>query len=289
MSSIAVITDTDASLPVELAAQYGIQQVPISVHFGNETFRTGLDINDAQLFERVDREGRLPTTSAPSPGEFEETFRAAFEEGAGAVVCICVSSEISATYAAAVSASEMLPDHAISVIDSRTLSLGQGLMAVAAAQAAQEGADVEAVIARAQDVGERFRIYAALSTLKYLAMSGRVGRLAAGMANLLSVKPILTVQGGKLDMLERVRTRKKAWARVIELASEAMGGQQAEQICIVHSNAADDAGEFELLLRQSLDCPGEILVAELSAGLSVHTGAGMVGLGIVVAPQPGEE
>jgi DegV family protein with EDD domain len=281
MSSIAIVTDSDSSLPSSLAARYGIRQVPICVHFGHETYRTGIDIDDAQLFERVDREGKLPTTSAPSPGAFEEVFREVFDQGAESVVCICVSSKVSATYAAAVSASEMFPGRAITIVDSQTLSLGQGIMAVTAARAAQEGAAVEEVVQRATEVGARSHIYAALSTVKYLAMSGRVGKLAAGMATLLNVKPILTVRDGNLDLLERVRTQKKAWARLLELAANALQGSPAEQMYIVHANAAQDAARFEQLVREQLPVPEDMFVAELSAGLSVHTGAGVVGLGVI--------
>jgi DegV family protein with EDD domain len=122
MSSIAIITDTDASLPAEVAARYGIRQVPITVHFGQETFETGVDIDDARLFERVDREGKLPTTSAPAPGKFAEAYQAAFDAGAETVICFCVSGEVSATYSAAVNARDLLPEHDITVVDSRSFS-----------------------------------------------------------------------------------------------------------------------------------------------------------------------
>ena len=106
MPSIAILTDSDSSLPAEVAARYDIEQVPITVHFGDEMFRTGVDINDHQLFDRIRREGRLPTTAAPSPGDFAAYYRRALDKGTESIVCFCVSSEVSATYQAAVSAAE---------------------------------------------------------------------------------------------------------------------------------------------------------------------------------------
>jgi DegV family protein with EDD domain len=214
MTKIAVITDTDSSLTPQMAEQYGIRLVPITIEFGEESFISGLDIDDRLLFEKIDRQNKLPTTSAPSPNSFAQAYEEAFTAGAQAVVCICVSSKVSSTYSSAITASESFAGQPIAVVDSLNLSMGQGFMALAAAEAAQNGASMQEAAARAAEVGERLHLYAVVPTLKYLALSGRVGKLMAGMADTLDIKPVLTVRDGSLVLLEKVRTRKKAVERM---------------------------------------------------------------------------
>jgi DegV family protein with EDD domain len=257
--------------------------VPITVHFGDEVFETEVNLTEAQMFARIDKEGVLPTTAAPAPGKFANAYQAALEKGADQVICFTVSAEVSATYGSAVAAVDLVPDGDITVVDTRSLSMGQGFPVLAAAEAVAAGANKDEAIAIAKDVGDRIHFYAALATLKYLAMSGRVGHLAAGMASILNIKPILTIRDGKLDMLEKVRTRTKAWARTIELSQLALGDKTIERMSIVHSNAASEAQAFETLLRANMACPEEIIMTNLTAGLSVHSGAGIVGVGFVAA------
>lgn len=278
MTKIAIITDTDCSLPPAVIAQYGIRQVPITIHFGSETFTTGVDIDDRRVFEKIDRINRLPTTSAPAPGAFLTAFNEAFAAGAEAVVCLCVSSKISATYGAAMMARDELKDRDITVVDTLNLSMGQGFMVLAAAEAAAGGGSPAEVVARALEVGSGLHVYAVLPTLKYLALSGRVGKLVAGMANILNVMPILTVREGKLDLLERIRTRKKAVERMLQLLRQAVEGKTLVRAAVIHVNHPEGAQEMAELLKTELGCRQEPLIAEFTPGLSVHAGSGVVGV-----------
>jgi DegV family protein with EDD domain len=281
MPRIAIITDTDSSLPLDLASEYNIVEVPIIVQFGDESYRDVYDIDNAEVFARVDREGKLPTTAAPSPGTFVDAYQAAFDAGSDQILCLTISSEMSAVYTAALSAAEMFPGKTIKVVDSRTVAYAEGLMSIEAAKAIANGASMDEAVAMAVNLRDRSHLFAALSTLKYLAMSGRVGQVAAGFGSLLEIKPILTLRNEKLEMLERIRTQGKAWTRVIDLAMEASGGSDVESLAILHVNAPEAACLFEQQVRAALACPPEIRHVEMTPGLSIHTGPGLVGVVLV--------
>lgn len=283
MSRVVIVTDTDSSIPLSISKPLGIIQVPIMINFDGESYAAVDEIDDAQVFSRIDNSGKLPTTAAPSPGRFAEAFAQAFQAGAESVLCFCVSSEVSATYGAALAARELTPHLDITVIDTRSLSMGFGFMVLDAAEAALKGASKEEIIAQAKTIGERTYLFAALSTLKYLAMSGRVSQVAAGFASVLSVKPILTIREGKLDLLERVRTQSKAFGRVIELVLQTVGDKKIQRLCIVHVNAIESARAFEENLCQNLSYPSDVVFAELTPGLSIHSGTGLVGVCFVTS------
>jgi DegV family protein with EDD domain len=276
MPKIHVITDSDSSLPMDLAANLGIQQVPITIQFGEESFETGIDIDDRLLFEKIDRIGKLPTTAAPSPAAFVKAYRKAFDSGADSIIAVCVGSKISRTYESAINAVEEFPGCMITVVDSEYLSLGQGFMAIAAAEAAAGGSSHQEAVLAAQSVLPNLHLYGSLSTLKYLAMGGRIGHLAAGMGNMLNIRPILTVKDGKLDLLEKVRTRKVALERLVQLFEQSVGSKEVIKVGLVHINNPNDALELEQQLRTRLKLPKDHLLAEFTPGLSVHAGAGMV-------------
>jgi DegV family protein with EDD domain len=277
MGRTVLITDTDSSLPVDIAKQRQIVQVPITIHFGEQSYTTGVDIDDTKVFELVDQMNRLPTTAAPSPGAFAEAYRQAFADGADEVICLTVSSKISATYSSAVTACEMFAGKKITVIDTFNLCMGQGLLVLAAADAIKAGKSAAEIQEMVTDMNTRLPLYGLLPSLKYLAMSGRVGKLAAGMADTLSIKPILTNNAGKLELLEKIRTQKKAIARLLELAKEAAGERKIERAAMFHVNNPAGAAELESELRAILPLPKEVIHAGFTPGLSVHAGAGVVG------------
>ncbi len=284
MPKIAIITDTDSSLPTDLAERHAIQQVPITIHFDGESYTCGIDIDDRRLFEIVDRTHKLPTTAAPTPDAFAKSFQQAFDLGAATILCFCVSSQMSSTYQSARLAAEGFSGKDIRVVDSQTLSMAQGFMAIAAAEVAQAGGSVEDALAQATSVGRRLSLYAVLSTLKYLAMSGRVGKVAAGMADTLNIKPILTVDDGKLVLLEKVRTQNKAIERMMALVSERLNGKGVERVAVLHINDYERACAFrEKLCSEFAFRLEATLITEFTPGLSVHAGSGVVGVVVLRA------
>ncbi len=277
MPKIQIITDTDSNLPVELAKKHGILLVPITIQFGEESFADSLEIQNPELFERIDKIGKLPTTAAPSPAAFSKTFHSAFDSGADSIICITVGSKISRTYESALIAVEDFPGKKITVIDSEFLTMGQGYMAVIAAEAVNAGASHEEVVAKVRSIIPRCILYGSLSTLKYIALGGRVSSLAASMANMLNIRPILAMKDGKLEMLEKVRTRKAAMDRLVELLVKAVGDKPVERICYVHVMNLEDAEFLQSKLASQLKLPDVVEYFDFGPGVSVHTGVGLVG------------
>lgn len=278
---IAIITDTNASLPFEIAAKYKIIQVPIHIQFGEKTYITGKDIDDAKLFQIIDAENVMPTTAAPSPNAFKEAFKHGFDDGADQIICICCSSEVSATYNSALMAKDMFPNRDISIVDSLQLCLAEGFQVLHAAKAAEKGVRKEEILDQIADLQTRIHVYGALPTLKYLAMGGRMGKLAAGFGNTLEIKPILTSQGGKLELLEKVRTWRRARERLIELAIASSDGKSILNLGLIHVNNEEGVAQLHAMLQEKIQLPESAITAEFTPGLSVHTGSGVIGFVLI--------
>ncbi len=277
MSKIKIITDSDSSLSLALAEKYDIRLVPITIQFGSESFTTNIDIDDKLLFEKIDASGKLPTTAAPSPASFISAFSEAFAEGAESIICICVSAKVSSTYESALLASREFPNNKISVIDSKFMTIGQGMIAIAAAEAVAAGASHEDAVKAAESLIPRLYTYASFSTLKYLAMSGRVGKFVAVMASALDIRPILRMNDGVLQMMEKVRTRSAAMDRLVNLLVKASEGKPIERIGFYHINNLTEVKILEARLHEKLEFPADSLCVEFTPGLSVHAGPGMYG------------
>jgi DegV family protein with EDD domain len=277
MPKIAFVTDTNSSLPADVVEKYAITQVPIQIQFNEETYTTGLDINDKLLFELIDERKVLPTTAAPAPGAFVYAFQQAFDSGADQIICVTCSSKVSATCDAAQMAAKEFPGKDITIVDSLQLSLAEGYQVLVAAEMAAEGAGKEEILAVIEDLKSHLHVYAALPTLKYLAMGGRMGKLAAGFGNTLNIKPVLTAVDGKLDLLEKVRTWRKARERLLSLARECAEGTNVKRIGMIHVNNEDGVRALYDRLKETLEIDHDPLIAEFTPGLSVHAGSGVIG------------
>lgn len=276
MAVIHIITDTDASIPADLAASHQIHQVPILIQFGEETYSACEMINDKQLFEKIDTLGKLPTTAAPSPSAFNAAFTNAFAAGADSIICITVGSKISRTYDSAITAAADFPGRLITIVDSENLSLCQGFMAIEAAEAVAAGANHDQAVTAALDLSSRMHLYGSLTTLKYLAMGGRIGNVSAKMAGFLDIRPIMTMIDGKLGLLEKVRTHRVALNRLVQLLEKSVANKSIVKAGIVHVNNPEDASLLESRLRDVLPMPEKLIVAEFTPGLSVHGGSGLI-------------
>ena len=281
MTKIRFVTDSNASLPSNIVKKFNIIEIPIHIQFGEDSYVTNEDIDDSKLFELIDERKVLPTTAAPSPAAFQQAFEKAFEEGAEHIICICCSSTVSATYQAALMAVESAPEGTVTVVDSLSLSLAEGFQVIEAAEKAADGAGVEEVLAAISSVQNRTHVYAALPTLKYLAMGGRMGKLAAGLGETLNIKPILTLIKGKLDLLEKVRTWRKARQRLVALAQECSAGKAVERVGLVHVNNEQGALDLFEMIKEAVPVSAEPIVTEFTPGISVHTGSGVIGFVLV--------
>ena len=217
--AVRVVTDSTADLSKEQAQELGICVVPLTVQFGEEVYRDGVDLGSAEFFAKLAASKVTPTTAAPPSGLFEESYRQLLRDGADGILALLISSTLSGTYNSAVVGADALKDQPvpIEVVDTRSVSGGLGLAAMAAARAALLGKSLAECKAVAEDVLSRMNIYAVLDTLEFLQRGGRIGKARQLLGTLLNVKPMLTVKGGAVLPLENVRTRSKAHERIAQL------------------------------------------------------------------------
>ncbi|WP_236793643.1 DegV family protein [Amycolatopsis sp. GM8] len=281
---VAVITDSTAHLPEGFAERFAIRVVPLHVLIDGEAALDGVDVGPAALAEALGQR-RIVTTSRPTPGEFATAFRAALDDGADAVVSLNLSSEISGTWESAVLAAQEVGPDVVRVVDSRGTAMGLGFAALHAAAAAASGAKPEEVEQVATAAVRSSKTVFVVETLEYLRRGGRIGAAAALLGTALAVKPLLHIDDGRIEPLEKVRTMHRAVARLVDLAEEAARGEAVE-VAVHHLASAERAAELANSLEERLCIPGGCLVSELGAVIGAHTGPGVIG--VVVQREPAD-
>ena len=279
MSQVAIFTDSASDLDRAAATAAGIHIIPLLVTFGDETFRAGTELSTAAFWERmVAPDAPWPKTAASSPGEFRAAYEAAFAAGADAIVSIHVAANLSGTMKSAQIARGMLLEREIHLVDSRGVSMAEGILARMGVELAAEGrsaAEIAAVLeARAPDMD----MYVVLETLEYVRKGGRISGTQAAIGTLLSVKPIIRLRHGDIETVDRVRTRSKARERLLELICE----RPIERLSVLHTVSPDvDAFRDDVLARVPDLDPAAVTTELVGASVGPHLGPGCVGAAIL--------
>jgi fatty acid kinase fatty acid binding subunit len=278
MAGVRIVTDSSCDLPDATIDENRIEVVPLTIRFGDQEFLDRRDLSPAEFWARCAASPVLPETAAPSPGQFEEAYRKMAAEGAEGVVALTISGSLSATgQAAELAAQAVKGDLPVKVIDSRMVSMGLGLMAVAAAKVAAGGKGMDDVVGTAVDRIPRTRIYGALDTLENLKKGGRIGSAQALLGSMLSIKPIIEVRDGKVEPESRQRTRSKALAY---LAQKVREQGELEQLAVIHGDAPDVDEFIEMI---TTNYPREdLIVGDVGAVIGAHAGPRVMGVGFTL-------
>ncbi len=279
MGKVAVVTDSMACIPAELVKAYDIHIIPVYVVFGQKVFRDGVDLTPTQFYRMLRTTEVMPSTATFSVGECLKLYTE-LSRDAEAIVAVFISREFSATVETALEAKKLFTEGGeripIRVIDSRTAAMAQGFVALAAARAAAEGRSLAEVVKRAEDVIRRVNLMAVVDTFEYLQRSGRVPAIAAIMGSMLQIKPIISVEDGRAEVLDRPRTRAKAVRRILEIMERRVGSNPAH-VAVLHGDALEEAERLRDEVASRFDCV-ELFITELSPVLGAHAGPGVLGL-----------
>ena len=272
--AVRIVTDSSCDLTDEEVAAHGIEVVPLTIRFGEEELEDRTQLSVADFYDRLASASVLPETAAPAPGKFEAAFRRQAEAGADAVVCINLSSGLSATMQSARNAATALADELpVHVVDSRSITSGLGTQVVLAAEAAEAGAGPEEVVALVEDLAQRTRVIWALDTLDNLKKGGRIGGAQALVGSLLSIKPILDLSSGEVEEAGRARTRRKA---LETLRDRVVEHGEVEHLRITHGFAPDVDAMIDLLSsRYPRDA---IRVGHIGPVIGTHGGPRVMGV-----------
>lgn len=283
--TVRIVTDSSGDLPLALAAEMGITVVPAIVRFGEEPFLDGVEIDHDTFYRRLQEERVFPTTSQPSPGQFAEAYDRLAPE-ADAIVSLHLSSRLSGTFNSAVQGAKASGAACpVEVVDSRSTSLGLGLIALEAARLARSGASLEAVLAATRGWIPGSRLTAALDTLEFLAKGGRIGKARALLGGLLGIKPILGMVDGEVAPVDRVRGGRAAHPRILEILHKRVDRQRPVIAGIGHANAPVWADRLRALVRDQFQV-AELIQTEVGPVVGANVGPGVVGVCLF---QPREE
>ena len=264
-----MVTDSTADLPDEWRDRFGIEVVPLKVIFGTETFRDRVDITDDEFFRRLATSTKLPTTSAPSPGEFADVYRRLAGDYDGCI-SIHLGAQLSATVEAARIGAQAVEGFRVNVIDSQTVTMPIAFLCKVAA----ESDTLETATAAVEERVPKCRVLALLDTLRYLEMGGRLSRAQAMIGTMLDLKPLLLVADREIKPIERVRTRSRAIPRMVEYFR---GELPIEHVAVMHAQAPDEAEAMAASLRIELTGQ-EVSIGKIGCVLGTHTGPKALGL-----------
>ena len=272
---IKIVSDTASGLTREVAAQRGIQLISQRVMFGTETLRDGVDITNDVFLQRLKMSKEFPTTSQPPVGDYVDAFKRHLDAG-HEVLCLTVSSLLSGTYNSAETAKKNLSSDKITLVDTKNVATGQALMVLEAARMVKEGRSVPEIVAHLEPMVAGMHLDFVLDTLEYLAKGGRIGGAQAFVGTLLQMKPILTIRHGRVEPLERVRTKTKAVARLREIVDMSVKAKRNVRLGVVHTGLPAEAEALSQEFRDMYDLD-ECLVLEMPPAVAAHAGPGALG------------
>ncbi|HQE92655.1 MAG TPA: DegV family protein [Anaerolineae bacterium] len=279
MEKVIVVTDSSATVPTALVKELDIRVVPILLHLDGRSYRDGIDLSPDEFYHLLRTGQYTPTTAAPSLGDFLRIYAAAAQESAG-VVAIHLSSQLSVTYNLAVTASQLVDGTPIRVINSGTAAMAQGFVVLEAARAAAAGANLEEVVARAEEIAAKVHLYATLETLEYLQRGGRIGGAAAWAGGILQITPVLYVRHGHVEPLARPRTRPRAIQVMVDEMVRLVNDRPVH-VAICQADAREEAEDLKQRVETLFNCT-ELYVTEFTPVMGAHTGPGLLGVAFYV-------
>lgn len=279
MAKIAVVTDSTADLNTELARQYNISVVPLNVHFHDEMYKDGVDLDIDTFFQKLQDAPIPPRTSQPSPGDFHKLYKSLFSAGYQGIISIHISKELSGTWQSACIARDMLPEQDIHIINSSSASMGVGLIALNTARQLAQGAALEEAVKYARQLGGETRVLFGVDTLEYLHRNGRIGRAAKLIGGLLNVKPVLHIDtDGFVAPLAKLRGKNKFIPFLLQEAEKFLEGFSGPvDVAVVHARDPESAQELAQKVKGRI-AVRELYTSEIGSVIGTHTGPGAIGL-----------